>query len=873
MYKRIAALFLALCLAAGTPAFAQEPPEDSRPQGLAAISFAGGEHTYFRSHTYTPAADAAFAANTLLHGRTRLTEERVLAFQPGENLLPVVTGPSTIFGRGLNLQEAVNRAKSQGYDVIGGINAGYFNVTYMTPIGLRIRDGVLTSLNFWTQPAVGFFADGSVIFGEPNLTIRVTSGDGTVAVDQLNRVRSPDNIFLYTPDFGTHTQITQNGLQVVLQVEGDLAPGRTLTGTVTRVIEGNASHVFAAGEMVLAASTQSEIDRLAFLQEGDAVTLTVSCSDARWNDAAFVMGGMSNLVQDGQNRAASDNTRAPRTAAGVTADGTVVLYTADGRQSGYSEGLTLGELAGRMIELGCVRAFELDGGGSTTMFARLPGETEAQLVNRPSGGSMRRCADFILLCNTAPLSDGSAARLFPKPAYAVMMPGAVMDFSLLAADEHYRAVPAPLRGVAAAPDDSAVGVTDGLRFRALQAGRTEIVFQAEGGGPAGTARVTVTEVLDTLTLISADTGRVLTELAVPAGKSARLKAEGTWNRMSAALSPDLFEWTLEGDIGTLTPEGVFTASLVPNRSGRITVTGGGRTVSLPVTVEDAYENGIVIEIEPPVPDGETGELVYRLTVRDENGAPCPEITVRWNGAVLTGLEWAGGVTAEARVPMPESGLHILSVGAADVLGRRAQASDTPFFGRRDAEDSIADTVRPDGTDEWYTGYVDFLDDRGLLDTERIDGLRAYSPLRSVTRLEVMRMLTRILELDTASDPASPLPFIDIGHLGEEDLAVVRAVTEAGLVSGKPSEAGPLLDADGTMTRAELFYILYATLPPGHARSRLTGFTDTADIPAFSLRAVQTLAGMEVVSGAGGRINPLAPITRAETAALMCRFYY
>jgi membrane peptidoglycan carboxypeptidase len=122
--------------------------------------------------------------------------------------------------------------------------------------------------------------------------------------------------------------------------------------------------------------------------------------DPRWNDAAFAVGGMYNLIIDGEVQDVSGNARAPRTAIGVTADGTITLYTADGRRPGHSAGLTLRELAERMAELGCVTAFSLDGGGSTTMFVRLPEEDTARLINRPSDGSMRRCADFILL--TAP---------------------------------------------------------------------------------------------------------------------------------------------------------------------------------------------------------------------------------------------------------------------------------------------------------------------------------------------------------------------------------------------------------------------------------------------------------------------------------------
>lgn len=63
----------------------------------------------------------------------------------------------------------------------------------------------------------------------------------------------------------------------------------------------------------------------------------------------------------------------PRTALGVRNDGSVVFYTVDGRLSGHSKGVTLAQLANRMLELGCVEAVNLDGGGSTAIHSIYPG--------------------------------------------------------------------------------------------------------------------------------------------------------------------------------------------------------------------------------------------------------------------------------------------------------------------------------------------------------------------------------------------------------------------------------------------------------------------------------------------------------------------
>ncbi|MBG0851150.1 phosphodiester glycosidase family protein [Streptomyces spinoverrucosus] len=62
--------------------------------------------------------------------------------------------------------------------------------------------------------------------------------------------------------------------------------------------------------------------------------------------------------------------RNPRTAAGVTRDGRVVLLTVDGRHPGHSAGLSITETAAVMRSLGAVNALNLDGGGSTAMVVR-----------------------------------------------------------------------------------------------------------------------------------------------------------------------------------------------------------------------------------------------------------------------------------------------------------------------------------------------------------------------------------------------------------------------------------------------------------------------------------------------------------------------
>ena len=84
-----------------------------------------------------------------------------------------------------------------------------------------------------------------------------------------------------------------------------------------------------------------------------------------------------------------DSRREPRTGIGLIDPLLYVLIVVDGRQPGYSDGISLQSLQALFVSLGATNAINLDGGGSTEMWF------QGVILNEPAGGTERELSDCI----------------------------------------------------------------------------------------------------------------------------------------------------------------------------------------------------------------------------------------------------------------------------------------------------------------------------------------------------------------------------------------------------------------------------------------------------------------------------------------------
>ena len=163
-----------------------------------------------------------------------------------------------------------------------------------------------------------------------------------------------------------------------------------------------------------------------------------------WPNVLDTIGGNPTLIEDGVVQKQSIygpshivSSRHPRTAVAYNARSRrVSLVTVDGRQSGYSHGMTLAELARFCRKrLRATDVLNLDGGGSTTMV------TKGKIRGRPSDGSERAVSSALVVIrgrdpgeprmkNLAPNFTG----LTPEDAEAPVMAGAVSPYDEMVED-------------------------------------------------------------------------------------------------------------------------------------------------------------------------------------------------------------------------------------------------------------------------------------------------------------------------------------------------------------------------------------------------------------------------------------------------------
>ncbi len=524
----------------------------------------------------------ALNETTLRHATVGNEEERYFELTPGGDIIPFVNYGDSIYGV-QTMSSAITKLREKSVELVGGINGDFFMLDTGVPIGLVISSGTLRSSDAG-QNAIGFNNDGSVFIGKPSMSIKLTTSAGaSVNIDYLNKARKEYGTYLMSSDFAATSKTTSEGKNIVLSsVSAPLKLGSSVTAKVEKITSGTISPALTAGKLLLTVDKKGPLSTFDDIQEGMDVTIEFSTKDARFSGAFYAIGAGDRLVTGGIAESGLSTARAPRTAVGVRADGTSVFYTVDGRREGWSGGLSLVDLAQRLVTLGCVDAVNLDGGGSTSASAKYPGrDTDLSIIDKPSDNAQRKCSNFIFFSHTKK-KTGKPKNLHFYPYDVVMLSGASQKFDIYATDDYYFNSSYP-GGTSVTVSDTSIGEYKNSSFVSAKGSSGTVTLEATSAEAAGAVPVKVVSTPSEISVLNQKTKQILSSLTLSNGESIDLTATAFFDGRELISSDECFTWTLSGTAGTINEAGLLTASPVPGASGTLMVSAGDKQVTIPVT--------------------------------------------------------------------------------------------------------------------------------------------------------------------------------------------------------------------------------------------------------------------------------------------------
>jgi hypothetical protein len=318
---------------------------------------------------------------------------------------------------------------------IAGINADYFDIGRTNrPTNIVVRDGTLIR-SPRKRYALVISRTGPPQILEAALVGTVQLADHSVGLDAVN-VDPGSGTTLLTPAFGAVAP-TNNMTLVALTPTSGAPPFATyrVTSVVDNTVAQPPGYYLAIG---LDAYATAGVPNA-----GDTIAVSGDLTPVALGDIVAAVGGGPLILDnggwtddpDGPSGGEYDQ-RIPCSGAAVAADGTLYLLEVDGRQPQLSVGLTRPEFSALMRAFGAVRGMAFDGGGSSEIAVRAPGDTGATLADVPSDGHERKVADGVFVYDTAPV--GPASQLVAAPLAVRAMPSATVPvrFAATDADDH-----------------------------------------------------------------------------------------------------------------------------------------------------------------------------------------------------------------------------------------------------------------------------------------------------------------------------------------------------------------------------------------------------------------------------------------------------
>ena len=682
-----------------------------------------------------------------------------------------------------NLSSAVNYAKQEGYQVVAAINGDLYDTSSGTPKGPVIHNGYLLTGGYSPEHVIAFgqngaaylsyasitytmkykrynYTDAPVVDEQGNagteVTTQTTISDETANIDYFNVPHGGANgLHLYNRHNGATTRTTGSCVEVLLTVINgsvNLKIGETVTAKVDGVYTNSKNTAIGENQLVLSTKSGSATySELWNMVPGSEVEITIGQTGGHTLDQATEAVGVYHVLANNGAVTTTDKTVNPRTCIGIKSDGSVILYVVDGRQTN-SKGMNAVDVANYLVSKGCTAVVNMDGGGSTTMFARkTPGiSDEASIVNTVSDGSMRNVANALLLVYSQQ-GTSAPAHLAVYPSTALLMPGASQKLETYAVNSLYESTSMP-SSAAYTVSDGMGTVSDGVFTAGSNTGNAVITASASGVSGSTTLKI-----VDDFTYSISSTS-----LAVTPGQVVDLNVvNAKYGHANVIVADNLFTWECDSAIGTVDQNGVFTASsTAKGKSGYVTVKLNSQSVQVPVTV----------------------------------GSGFTDINNHWAQEYILDLADAGIIAGVTETTFEPNGS--LTRAQVLVMLSKLAGADTSSY----TSSAFTDVKSGD----WYFAYVNWGVENKIV-SGMGDG--TFAPNAPVTREQMCVMMDQFANhiglVLTGSD--QELSFNDNDKMSTWALTSIKRMVDGQIMTGKP---GNLFDPAGTATRGEAARIIY-----------------------------------------------------------------
>ncbi|HWO77554.1 MAG TPA: S-layer homology domain-containing protein [Bacillus sp. (in: firmicutes)] len=803
-----------------------------------------------------------------------------------------------------------NRNSFEGHRAVGAINGSFFDMSSGLPMYLIaknnqiINSGIIAigDHNYVNEPtAFGVTADGKALIDHFNMNLRIAWDGANYSATGVNKVRNENELVIYTPDHGGgYTNTNQYGKEFVVITDEDLTDGvhfgDVFSGTIQSIRGYGDTRNTAIPDNGFVVSFNGEMwmNRTASLKIGDRIEFTADINDP-WKNAEYILGSGPLLVKDGQVHITMDEnssrarTNEPRSALAIDASGEkVYLVTVDGRQSGFSEGMSMRDLAEYLVSLGVNRAINLDGGGSTTLGIRKYGNTQVTLANSPSGGSERAVSTALVAVSTAPLGQPAYISAKKSREGKLLVGSSVSISTDYVLDQYYNPLNYQTSDFQFSVSNGIASVDANGKVTATKAGQGAITVKI--GSATKTLPLDVIDSINSFKIVGG-----VPKMAI--GQNVIFKTEAyDSNKQPIIYDPNLIKWSVEGEIGSIAQNGSFTATkpgkgaIVASYNGSsvkyaVEVTAGpvilhsmnqtngwrvqsarGEEVSMSLSTSPSpvREGSGSIKLQYDFTKGEAGTKAAYLvaspsiqitglpkkigawvfangdnhwlrgTVKDSQGN---SYTI--NFTEEGGLNWTGWRYVEAQVPQTiSSPIFFDRIYVAEPTANK-QNKGVIYIDKIQAifTDNHVEPLFNDIPNDYFAKTeISYLVDRSIINGYP-DGY--FRPGQTLTRAHAAALIARALNLDLTNPGGQVFTDVPVSHPYYREIA---AVQKAGYMNGKGDGT---FDPQGYLTRAQMAVVLTNAF-------KLTGttshqFTDVG--PEFwAYDVIQTLYASGVTTG-------------------------